>query len=388
MKIHLKKPFWTNLENEGYYEQEEQLEQEEQEYHPEYEEKPVVEATALTSEEVHGGEEQSDSGEGNKPSQSDKGTPSDGNEDEQSEQGNEEESQNKNGSEQENAEGQGSSEEATGETSAEDKENAEGQGSSGNSSSSEPSEKTETPEDGEETSEDEDEEVEEEDGTTIGGQVSTKKNYRKIVELKRAEDRRLRTAFQRWLEKIAELETKVEIPGKPERLSMRQIMKRVLDQRPLNNCYVQRLKETVILLVDTSGSMDWWAEILQTMTTIALKLKDIEIYECPNGLVTRSLTSFDTDYYDWYLYQGYHRKFMEKTKNRTIIYIGDFDGGDTPYYLAKSNKVYWLCNEQRYDDTLDHNWCHYSLSEYPKNCKFYRVYEREELIKVFRGGKS
>ncbi len=198
--------------------------------------------------------------------------------------------------------------------------------------------------------------------------------------------RKLRTLFQKFIERIAEVETKYEIPNGTQKLSVKRIMKRVLDRRSLKSCYVDTYKESVILLVDTSGSMDWWAGILQKITTIALERKDIEIYEAPNGLITRPIKNWQQleEYYDWTDYEEFHKEFMRKTRNRVIIYIGDFDGGDTPYELATNgNKVYWICNENRYWDTADHDWCQHSLSEYPENCKILWAYDEEDLIKVF-----
>ena len=200
-------------------------------------------------------------------------------------------------------------------------------------------------------------------------------------------DRKLRTLFQRFIERIAELETKYEIPYGTERLSVKQLMKRTLNRKSLKSCYVDRYKDTVILLVDTSGSMDWWAEILSKITTIAMKRKDIEIYEAPNGIITRPIKSWKQleEYYNWSEYEKFHEEFIKKTKNRVIIYIGDFDGGDTPYILAQKNKVYWICNENRYWDTSDHDWCSHSLSEYPETCKILWADDEEDLIRVFSG---
>ena len=217
---------------------------------------------------------------------------------------------------------------------------------------------------------------------------SDKRQTNKAFDVKETPvDRKLRTLFQRFIERIAELETKYEIPYGTERLSVKQLMKRTLNKKSLKSCYVDRYKDTVILLVDTSGSMDWWAEILSKITTIAMKRKDIEIYEAPNGIITRAIKSWKQleEYYNWSEYEKFHEEFIRKTKNRVIIYIGDFDGGDTPYILAQKNKVYWICNESRYWDTAEHSWCSYILSEYPETCKILWAYDEEDLIRVFSG---
>jgi hypothetical protein len=371
-------------------------------YHPEGE-KPFVEAAALTSEEVHGGEERSDSGEGVSPSQSGRGEvdsesasskqdlglkescggrESGGNTPAEGGLGEPEECKESGGK------GGG---EALGGGAGRGEKNG-GQCSGGEDASPRSGEKDVCGGEGGGLSGEDDGDVWGRDGSgddDCGGEGVVwgggRRNYEKVVYLRRVRDRRLKTAFQRWLERIAELETKIEVPGDPERLSMRRVMRRILDRRPLSNCYVQRLKDTVVLLLDTSGSMVWWTEILRVMATIAVKLKDVEIFEAPNGLVKRPIKALDVDGCGWMGCGEFHARFMRRIRGRIIIYIGDFDGGDTPYLLAQNNRVYWLCNERRYRDTIDHDWCHFSLSELPKRCSAYRVLGEEDLVRVFTG---
>jgi hypothetical protein len=352
-----KVPFWwKNLVNkqgdeENQETEEKQEEHEVSEINPEYEEKPIVEASQEISEDFHGGEELTFSMESEAESEETDNTSEDEGSEINSENGD---------SGNEGSESEGSVEES-GET----------------ENSNDDSDVTDT-ENGSEESE----------GSDGSREYSGEREVNKSVFLEEtATDRKLKTVFQRFIERIAEVETKYEVFGDPEKLSVKQLLKRTLNKKPLSACYMQRLKEQVILLVDTSGSMDWWAEILQKMTALALKFKDIEIYEAPNGLVTRPVKSFESlnEYYDWSEYEVFHEEFVRRTKNRVIIYIGDFDGADTPYELALRNDVYWICNEDRYEDTLDHSWCSHSLSDYPKNCRILWAYDEDGLVKVFQG---
>jgi len=350
--------WWKNLKNQ---EQEEQQKGKEPEIiNPEFEEKPVVEAISKTSEDYHGGDELTFSMETQEFSEAESNV------------------------EQESQEFQEDSKTA----SSEDEEQSTEEQSSRSEESEIDSEKT--VEDSENTEEQTEESNRDEADLTT--EYSGKRKLNVAVTLRETPiDRKLRTEFQRFIERIAELETKYEIPNGTQKLSMRQLMFRSINRKALKSCYVDTYKDTVILLVDTSGSMDWWSEILQKITAIAMKRNDIEIYEAPNGLVTRPVKSWSQleEYYDWSEYERFHEEFMKRTKNRVIIYIGDFDGGDTPYELAMNgNKVYWICNENRYWDTSDHDWCSHSLSEYPKNCIILWAYDEQDLLKIFRGEKT
>ena len=218
-------------------------------------------------------------------------------------------------------------------------------------------------------------------------ETETERQHNKAFDpYKSVTTRKLRTLFQKFIESIAEVETKYEIPNGTQRLSMKQLMKRTLDKRSLKQCYADTIKESVILLIDTSASMEWWMDIVSKITTMALERKDIEIYEAPNGLITRPVKSWEqvNEYYDWHEYQEFHDEFIRNTRNRPIVYIGDFDGGDTPYELAKNNRVFWICNETRYKDTLEHDWCSHELAEYPESCRVLWAHNEHDLMRIFQ----
>jgi len=376
----MKLPFWWyNLNNYNLSEQNKQN----KEINPEFEEKPVVDSISKTSEDYHGGDEITFSMD----------TQSDNNMeyiDEHYSTENQESSENENSSDKCNE--QDSLGDTRGTNYSEESEHI----------TKESTDKVDT--DDENTTEDSDDsngnnnynndnngntddtDDNNNDDTSTTDYSGERKLNVSVILREEPIYRKLRTEFQRFIEKIAELETKYEIPNGTQKLSMKQLMLRSVNKKSFRSCYVDTYKDTVILLVDTSGSMYWWSEILKKVTTIAIKRKDIEIYEAPNGIITRPVKSFTQlyEYYDWSDYEMFHEEFMKNTRNRVIIYIGDFDGGDTPYELAMNgNRVYWICNESRYDDTIEHDWCSHSLTEYPSNCLVLWAYNEQDLLKIF-----
>jgi hypothetical protein len=54
-----------------------------------------------------------------------------------------------------------------------------------------------------------------------------------------------------------------------------------------------------------------------------------------------------------------HDRFMKKMVGRKIIYVGDFDGANTPIELSWMNDVIWIAPEARYRRFRSHNWVRY-----------------------------
>lgn len=111
--------------------------------------------------------------------------------------------------------------------------------------------------------------------------------------------------------------------------------------------------------------MSWWANLLNALATLAVKRKDIKIVWSPNGVLEN----------------------FEKFENKIVIYVGDFDGGDTPYILQKRYNchVIWFCPEERYQDTLEHSWCSHSLNEIiSSGVQFFRTNTLYDLLQAFK----
>lgn len=200
-------------------------------------------------------------------------------------------------------------------------------------------------------------------------------NSESVVEHKYVSIPTLRYVWYRLVDVLAD-ERAGEEEG-TEILSIKKLVRRVIDKRPLHRCYSKIIRESIYLLLDDSGSMWWWANILNAISTVSQKRKDIVLLWCPNGDISNGWGGDD---------RINDPKDIPKTwKNTTIIYVGDFDGGNAPYYLAKAGAtVIWFCPEGRYDDTREHDWCSFSLREYPKNVYFYRALTLHDLFMSIR----
>ncbi|MEM4049297.1 MAG: hypothetical protein QW750_08500 [Zestosphaera sp.] len=164
---------------------------------------------------------------------------------------------------------------------------------------------------------------------------------------------------------------KYEVPGS-SRYSMKLVMMRRFNHKTLSATKVDRIKDSVVVLLDTSGSMERWQDLLSRVATVLLQRDDIELYYAPNGNIERKISK------DW-------KEMPVKSinlKNRVIVYIGDYDGGDVPVILSWSNKVYWFCNETRYKNFRAHDWMHYSERDFKG--MFFKILDDNDLLQALK----
>jgi len=194
----------------------------------------------------------------------------------------------------------------------------------------------------------------------VVGAISTSKYYQ--------------TEFWRLIELIAEEKTRSYDPMGNEEFNIKKLMFRPYEKKPLSSYKMSRVKESVVILLDNSGSMRWWANNLQILADLAMQRNDVEVYLAPNG------------YIEVMIYPKYqlvnHDNVMRRLRNRKIIYVGDFDGADTPIILSWYNDVIWVCPEERYLNFLDHDWVHYSEDKFKG--AFLRVFTLQELFSAFK----
>jgi len=65
-----------------------------------------------------------------------------------------------------------------------------------------------------------------------------------------------------------------------------------------------------------------------------------------------------------------------------VIYVGDFDGADTPIELSWSTRVYWVCTEKRYKYFRYHNGVRYNENNFKGF--FGRAFDDKEIIAVLK----
>ena len=227
---------------------------------------------------------------------------------------------------------------------------------------------------GKEEQDKEEREEEEEEGIQNYEAVEIKRRKKptEAVEIKRRKKPTLallKHTFYQTIDYIAEYKTKYEDFSGYDELSIREIIKRVMDKRALNKCYTTKIRETVYLILDNSGSMCWWAELLQQLSAIAERRKDVEIIIAPNG-------------YCWDEQEAKKLEKLFKEQKKIIIYVGDFDGANTPIELSWKNRVYWICPEDRYYFFSSHNWVEYNENDF--DGMFFRVFTENTLIKALK----
>jgi hypothetical protein len=190
------------------------------------------------------------------------------------------------------------------------------------------------------------------------------------------------TQFYRFLENFAEEKTKVFDVKSCDEYNVKKLMFRAYERRPLSYYKQSRIRDAIVLILDNSGSMDWWSENLQLLASLALNRKDVEAYIAPNGWIEEKLLP------NGHRHTVFHDDVVKKLKGRRIMYVGDFDGANTPIVLSWANDVIWICPEERYRRFKSHDWVHYDES-YFKGV-FIRAWSLEEmfqgLAKVCRFG--
>jgi len=325
------------------------------EEHPEHEEKPLTQPTSLSSEDYHGGEELTFS----MPSQYSPQSTSNNSHDESVQQDSLENSKIscESAQEPENARDAGASVDAETETEPED------ESTNGAESQQDSQQEFENPDESDESEEDQ--------------AQSHAYNIQQAFDIAPNNELNIRyyqTEFYRFIEMIAEEKTKLYDPASAEEFNVKRLMFRPYERKPLNHYKMSRVKDTVVLILDNSGSMQWWSENLQTLAELAMQRNDIEVYIAPNGYIEEML---------WPRQQRVsHSGVMKKLRGRRVIYVGDFDGADTPVELSWYNDVIWVCPEERYESFREHDWVHYDESDFKG--AFLRVFTLDEMLTAFR----
>jgi len=324
--------------------------------HPEFEEKPVVEPITQMSEDAHGGSELTFSLPNNA---SNAGTNDDNAQGQQNEK-----SVDKQGSSQEpqSAESSGDSQDGGGDNDVEDQ----GQDGENDNESTNTDNKSGSSVDNGEDEEDTNEQAQ-------SGVYNTRQVV-DVINAVSASSKYYQTEFWRFIELIAEEKTRTFDPMGSEEYNIRKLMFRQFEKKPLSSYKMSRVRESVVILLDNSGSMQWWASNLQVLAELAMQRNDVEVYLAPNGHIEEMI------YPKRQLVN--HDEIMKRLRNRKIIYVGDFDGADTPIELSWYNDVIWICPEERYIRFLEHDWVHYDEGEF--RGAFLRVFTLGEMFNAFR----
>jgi hypothetical protein len=182
------------------------------------------------------------------------------------------------------------------------------------------------------------------------------------------------TEFYRFIEMIAEEKTKFFDPSGAEEYNVKKLMFRPFERKPLQHYRMARVRESVVLILDNSGSMTWWSTNIQMLARLAMQRNDVEVYLAPNGVIEEMIHPRSE--------RVVHSEVMKKLRNRKIIYVGDFDGANTPIELSWYNDVVWICPEKRYKHFREHDWVSYDEDRFKG--VFLRVFTLEQMFSAFK----
>lgn len=198
-------------------------------------------------------------------------------------------------------------------------------------------------------------------------------NYTEAFSIEYLRKKRIINTFAVIISKVAEDLSGWPIPGDDE-WDVPALMERRLTRRTLNQCRRSREKEAVVVILDTSGSCLPQAVFYNQIAYAAVQASDIELYAAPNaGIQARRTRN------GWIPVDDREWPFV----NRTIIFFGDYDGGNHVVESSWRNKVYWFCSEgNRYPSMSLHPWCSYPLSYFKGG--YYDCVNEDDFLKLLR----
>jgi len=187
---------------------------------------------------------------------------------------------------------------------------------------------------------------------------------------------KLSRALYDFIEYVAD-ETKVFNNLSADYYEPKKLMLRRYQGKSLNATKSGKVRETIVVLLDNSGSMDWVREHVLETARALIQRHDAEIYFTPNGYVETQLTRQGEE-------QVKHENIINKivSQQLKVLYLGDYDGANTPIELSWKTKVFWLCPESRYRRFRSHDWVSYDESAF--RGFFARTYDANEMVQALK----
>ncbi|MGC8647179.1 MAG: hypothetical protein ACP5T9_06590, partial [Thermoplasmata archaeon] len=186
----------------------------------------------------------------------------------------------------------------------------------------------------------------------------------------------LSDVFYRFLEYLGE-ETKQFSNNSGKYFDYKELALRQYTGKSLSSIRHEKARETLVVILDNSGSMKWLSEEISEIAGAALERQDVRVLYAPNG-------SIETELHKSQEIPLNHEEIIKELKDQhpNVLYVGDFDGGDTPVLLSQKMRVFWLCTENRYQYFSEHNWMHYGEQEFQGF--FGRAWNLQETISAFK----
>ena len=142
----------------------------------------------------------------------------------------------------------------------------------------------------------------------------------------KSRNRRYGTEFANLIGKLAEDNTGADIQG-DEFWDEHLLTERVVTRQSINKCKKDRIKERIVLMLDTSPSCARVAGFYGLIAEIAAKYDDIEMYDAPNGRIVHKYCRRTKDFVPiWNEEDIQNRAYQWKyLKNRTVLIFSDSD---------------------------------------------------------------
>ena len=228
-----------------------------------------------------------------------------------------------------------------------------------------------------ETSESEEEEVSDSSEESEVQVNSGTYNTNQVFDYTSAKNNlKLSRALYDFIEYVAD-ETKVYNNLSADYYEPKKLMLRRYQGKSLNSTKSGKVRETIVVLLDNSGSMDWVREHVLETARALIQRHDAEIYFVPNGYIETQLTKQGE-------VQVKHENVIDKivSQQLKVLYLGDYDGANTPIELSWKTKVFWLCPESRYRRFRSHDWVSYDESAFQGF--FARTYNAKEMVQALK----
>ena len=200
----------------------------------------------------------------------------------------------------------------------------------------------------------------------------------------KSRNRRYGTEFANLIAKLAEDNTGADIQG-DEFWDEHLLAERVVTRQSINKCKKDRIKERIILMLDTSPSCKSVASFYGLIAQLAAKYDDIEIYDAPNGRIVHKYCKRTKDFvpiwnsddienraYDW--------KYL---KNRTVLIFSDTDCLSILEKNLNTNNIIFMCRHNIDERKYQMRDMDKKLKDFG-NTVYYNVKTPDKLVEVIK----
>ena len=200
----------------------------------------------------------------------------------------------------------------------------------------------------------------------------------------KSRNRRYGTEFANLIAKLAEDNTGADIQG-DEFWDEHLLAERVVTRQSINKCKKDRIKERIILMLDTSPSCKSVASFYGLIAQLAAKYDDIEIYDAPNGRIVHKYCKRTKDFvpiwnsddienraYDW--------KYL---KNRTVLIFSDTDCLSILEKNLNTNNIIFMCRHNIDERKYQMRDMDKKLKDFG-NTVYYNIKTPDKLMEVIK----